>query len=247
MKKQFTMDDVPILFEDNHIIVVVKPQNMPSQEDASGDMDLFNLLKEYIREKYNKQGNVFLGLVHRLDRTTGGIMVFAKNSKCAARLSEAIKNGEVEKNYLAVLVGKPREKSATLINYLKKNSLTNTVYVATETTDGAKRAELSYKLLESIDDVISLVKIKLETGRSHQIRVQFSCRGMPVFGDARYGGNTLMKGANLALWAAELSFLHPVTKDRMVFISYPPEENEPWKKFNLEKYLDYGYFSKQID
>lgn len=174
MKKQFTMEDVPVLYEDKHIIVVVKPQNMPSQEDKSGDTDLFNLLKEYIRQKYDKQGNVFLGLVHRLDRTTGGLMVFAKNSKCAARLSEAIKNGEVDKRYLAVLVGKPREKSATLVNYLKKNSLTNTVYVATETTEGAKRSELSYKLLDSVDDVISLVKIKLETGRSHQIRVQFS-------------------------------------------------------------------------
>ena len=171
MKKQFTMEDVPVLYEDKHIIVVVKPQNMPSQEDKSGDTDLFNLLKEYIRQKYDKQGNVFLGLVHRLDRTTGGLMVFAKNSKCAARLSEAIKNGEVDKRYLAVLVGKPREKSATLVNYLKKNSLTNTVYVATETTEGAKRSELSYKLLDSVDDVISLVKIKLETGRSHQIRV----------------------------------------------------------------------------
>lgn len=136
MKKQFTMEDVPVLYEDKHIIVVVKPQNMPSQEDKSGDTDLFNLLKEYIRQKYDKQGNVFLGLVHRLDRTTGGLMVFAKNSKCAARLSEAIKNGEVDKRYLAVLVGKPREKSATLVNYLKKNSLTNTVYVATETTGG---------------------------------------------------------------------------------------------------------------
>ena len=227
MKKQFTMEDVPVLYEDKHIIVVVKPQNMPSQEDKSGDTDLFNLLKEYIRQKYDKQGNVFLGLVHRLDRTTGGLMVFAKNSKCAARLSEAIKNGEVDKRYLAVLVGKPREKSAT--------------------TEGAKRSELSYKLLDSVDDVISLVKIKLETGRSHQIRVQFSCRGLPVFGDARYGGNTLMKGANLALWAAELSFLHPVTKDKMVFVSYPPEDNEPWKKFNLEKYLDYGHFNSQID
>lgn len=120
MKKQFTMEDVPVLYEDKHIIVVVKPQNMPSQEDKSGDTDLFNLLKEYIRQKYDKQGNVFLGLVHRLDRTTGGLMVFAKNSKCAARLSEAIKNGEVDKRYLAVLVGKPREKSATLVNYLKK-------------------------------------------------------------------------------------------------------------------------------
>ena len=131
MKKQFTMEDVPVLYEDKHIIVVVKPQNMPSQEDKSGDTDLFNLLKEYIRQKYDKQGNVFLGLVHRLDRTTGGLMVFAKNSKCAARLSEAIKNGEVDKRYLAVLVGKPREKSATLVNYLKKNSLTNTCLLYT--------------------------------------------------------------------------------------------------------------------
>lgn len=119
MKRQFTMEDVPILYEDNHILVVVKPQNMPSQEDKSGDMDLFNLLKDYIREKYNKQGNVFLGLVHRLDRTTGGLMVLRKQQMRRASV-RSDKNGEVDKRYLAVLVGRPKEKSATLVNYLKK-------------------------------------------------------------------------------------------------------------------------------
>ena len=239
--------DLNILYEDNHVIVVLKPQGVPSCGDESGDDSLLEMVRRYLKVTYDKPGNVYVGLVHRLDRPTGGVMVFAKTSKAAARLSAQMKEGDFEKKYLAVLVGTPKESSATVVNYLKKNSLTNTVYVATETTEGAKRSELSYKLLDSVDDVISLVKIKLETGRSHQIRVQFSCRGLPVFGDARYGGNTLMKGANLALWAAELSFLHPVTKDRMVFVSYPPEDNEPWKKFNLEKYLDYGHFNSQID
>lgn len=234
----FTMDDVPILYEDSHIMVVVKPQNMPSQEDASGDMDLLTLLKNHIKERDNKPGNVFLGLVHRLDRVTGGLMVFAKNSKSAARLSAAIAEREVHKSYLAVVLGEMKERSGTLVNYLKKHSATNQVYVATEATIGAKRAELSYKVLDSLG-VISLLQIELKTGRSHQIRVQFASGGNPVFGDVRYGGDKLAKGHNLALWAARLDFYHPVTKENMVFVSYPPEEKEPWKKFNLFTYLDY--------
>ncbi len=237
MPKIFTMEDVPILYEDNQILVVVKPQNIPTQGDLSGDLDLLTLLKSYIKEKYNKPGEVYLGLVHRLDRPTGGVMVFARNSKSAARLSQAIVTGETEKKYLTVLNGCPKDPRGILVNWLKKNSLTNNVYVSTSATEGAKRAELEYKVLEDLQ-AISLVKVRLETGRSHQIRVQFAAINNPVFGDVRYGGDKLAKGHNLALWAYELSFIHPTTKERMVFECYPPEI-EPWTRFDMNKYLDY--------
>ncbi len=235
MKKQFTMEDIPVLFEDNHILVVLKPQNMPVQQDISGDDDLLSVLKDYIKQKYNKPGNAFLGLVHRLDRTTGGIMVFARNSKCAARLSKAFADRKIEKSYLAVTIGTPKAKSGTLVNYLKKNTVSNIVYVATQATDGAKRAELSYKVLDSTP-LTSLVKVALETGRSHQIRVQLSAINTPVFGDARYGGDKYGKH-NLALWAYKLCFYHPVNQDRMVFFVYPPD-NVPWSDFPIEKLLN---------
>lgn len=235
MSRNFTMDDVAILHEDNSVLVVVKPQNIPSQADSSGDADLLTLLKEYVKQKYNKPGNVYLGLVHRLDRPTGGIMVFAKNSKSAERLSKQIVEGEMTKRYLATVVGCPKEKQATLVHYLKKNALTNNVYVATFGDHDAKRAELSYKVLES-DGQISLVEVQLETGRSHQIRVQMNAIGCPVFGDVRYGGD-ILRGANLALWAYRLEFAHPVTKERMVFVAYP-REIKPWTAFSVAKYLE---------
>lgn len=231
------MDDVTVLHEDNSVLVVVKPQNIPSQGDSSGDLDLLSLLKDYIKTKYNKQGNVYLGLVHRLDRPTGGVMVFAKNSKSAERLSKQITEGTMCKQYLATVVGTPNEQSATLVNYLKKNPLTNTVYVATLGDHDAKRAELSYKVLESYHDVVSLLQVQLGTGRSHQIRVQMANIGCPVFGDVRYGGDSLAKGHNLALWAYRLEFDHPVTHQRMVFVAYPPQI-EPWTRFDIAKHVE---------
>ena len=236
MKKQFTMDDVAILHEDNSVLVVVKPQNIPSQGDASGDLDLLTLLKQYVKDKYNKPGNVYLGLVHRLDRPTGGVMVFAKNSKSAERLSKQIVDGQMSKFYLTTVLGAPKETKGTLVNYLKKNALTNTVYVATVGDHNAKRAELSYELLEAQQDV-SLIKVQLGTGRSHQIRVQFSAIGCPVFGDVRYGGDALSKGANLALWAYRLEFDHPVSHEHMVFVAYPPK-TEPWARFDIGKHIE---------
>lgn len=236
MSRNFTMDDVTVLHEDNSVLVVVKPQNIPSQADKSGDLDLLTLLKSYIKEKYNKPGNVYLGLVHRLDRPTGGVMVFAKNSKSAERLSKQIVDGEMTKQYLTTVVGCPKEKSATLVNYLKKNALTNNVYVATFGDHDAKRAELSYTVLET-NGVVSLCKVQLGTGRSHQIRVQMSAIGCPVFGDVRYGGDSLVKGCNLALWAYRLEFNHPVSGKRMVFVAYPPVV-KPWASFDMSKYLE---------
>lgn len=226
-------EDLIILYEDNHIIVVLKPQNIPSCEDESMDKDLLTMVKEYIKVKYDKPGNVFLGLVHRLDRPTGGIMVFAKNSKSAARLSEQMKNGDFDKKYLTVLVGEPRDEEGRLVNYLKKNPANNIVYVVPSPTTETKRAELRYEVLEKKDG-LSLTKVVLLTGRSHQIRVQLSHLGYPVYGDKKYGGENAKKG-NLALWAYELSFTHPVTKERLLFRVEPPKDVAPWDKFNTEK------------
>ena len=141
---------VKIIYEDNHILVAVKPQNMPSQEDESKDPDILSILKNYLKETYDKPGDAYLGLVHRLDRVTGGVMVFAKTSKAAARLSEAIREGEFEKTYLAVVYDTPKEKQAVLVNHLKKDPKSNTVRVVPEVTEGAKYAELTYKVFESI-------------------------------------------------------------------------------------------------
>ncbi len=227
------MEDLTILHEDNHIIVVLKPQNIPSCEDESKDEDMLTAIKKYIKETYDKPGNVYLGLVHRLDRPTGGVMVFAKTSKAAARLSEQMKTGDFEKKYYAVVVGKPREEKATLTHYMKKNAVNNMVYVCPPTVAGAKMAELEYNVLEDKQD-ISLVDIRLHTGRSHQIRVQMNAIGNPVYGDMRYGGEKAKKG-KLALWAYYLSFTHPVSRERMVFRVEPPKENFPWTEFNTDK------------
>lgn len=227
------MEDLIILHEDNHIIVVLKPQNVPTCEDSSKDKDLLTMIKEYIKVTYNKQGNVYLGLIHRLDRPTGGVMVFAKSSKAASRLSEQLRDGDFEKRYFAVLVGTPKEEKATLTHYMKKNAVNNMVYVCPPTVDGAKFAELEYSLLDSKDG-LSLVDVRLHTGRSHQIRVQMNAIGTPVYGDMRYGGEKAKKGY-LALWSYYLSFTHPVSKERMVFRVQPPKENNPWTSFDTER------------
>ncbi len=224
------MEELNILYEDNHIIVVLKPQNIPSCEDASGDADMLTLIKEYIKEKYNKPGNVYLGLIHRLDRPTGGVMVFAKSSKAASRLSEQMKEGDFEKKYYTVLAGKPKDEKATLTNYMKKNSVNNMVYICPPTESGAKFAELEYQVLDDVADM-SLVEVRLHTGRSHQIRVQMNHIGCPVYGDMRYGGEKAKKGY-LALWAYYLSFTHPISKERMVFRVQPPKDVVPWKYFD---------------
>lgn len=237
MSKIFAVEDLNIVYEDNHIIVVVKPQNVPSCEDETGDTDMLRVIKEYLIKTYNKPGDAFVGLVHRLDRPTGGVMVFAKTSKAASRLCEGIKAGEFEKRYFAVLVGTPKDKQINyLTNYLKKDEERNIVYVATMSEEGAKKAVLSYKVLEE-NNSMSLADIKLYTGRSHQIRVQMATLGNPLFGDQKYGGDKTPVGFNLALWAVELKFVHPVTKEKLVFRVYPPVEETPWKYFDVKRFL----------
>ncbi len=223
------IQDLIILHEDNHVIVVLKPQNVACCPDESGDDNLFDCIKRYLKETYQKPGNVFLGLVHRLDRPTGGVMVFAKTSKGAARLSEQMKNGGFEKKYLAVLCGVPSRKQATLKNYLRKSTVNNTVYVCTQTEEGAKYAELDYEIREEKGG-LSLAEIKLHTGRTHQIRVQFAAINCPVYGDMRYGGDKAVKG-KLALWAYSLRFTHPTTGEKMRFEIEPPYNEGVWANF----------------
>lgn len=229
-------EELTVLYEDNHLLVVLKPQNVPTQGDSTGDRDLLTMVKDYIKRTHDKPGEAFAGLVHRLDRPTGGVMVFAKTSKAAARLSEQIREGNFEKRYLAVTVGTPRDRQARLSDYLLKDEKNNRVTVVPAPIEGAKRAELIYKVLETTPK-LALVDIKLLTGRSHQARVQLQHIGTPIFGDARYGGDVLAKGHNLALWAYELRFYHPTTKMPMVFVAAPPEDKTPWKFFDLERYV----------
>lgn len=229
------MDDLIVLYEDNHVIVAVKPQGVPSQSDVSGDKDFLTMIKEYVKVKYNKPGDAYIGLVQRLDRPTGGVMVFARTSKAASRLCEQIKSGEVEKKYLAVTLGHPRDRRGRITNYLVKDEANNIVRIVPAMIEGAKQAFLDYNVLES-NDKISLIDIKLGSGRSHQIRVQLAGQGCPIFGDAKYGG-AVKKGANLALWAYSLRFAHPVTGQILVFKVFPPE-GSPWKYFAVEKYIN---------
>ncbi len=201
-----------IIYEDNHIIVAVKPQNMPVQKDSSKDADFLSSIKEYVRVKYNKKGEAYIGMVHRLDRTTGGVMVFARTSKSAKRLSEQIKNKEFYKTYIAV-TDKPINNEGSIVSYLIKNTATNTSKAVTKETQGSKEAILNYKVIKQ-NKPYSMVKIELITGRHHQIRVQLSSIGCAILGDKRYGGT---KGEQLHLWAHKLSFLHPITKERLYF------------------------------
>ena len=226
--------ELNVLYEDNHVLVVLKPQNIPTQEDSSKDVDMLTLAKNYVKEKYNKPGNVYIGLVHRLDRPTGGVMVFAKTSKCASRLTEQIKNGEMTKKYLAVTNGIPKSLSGKLTNYLLKNERENMVQVVPQLTTGAKYAELEYNVIAN-ENGMALCDIDLHTGRSHQIRVQFKHIGCALYGDAKYG--VASKNKKLALWAYMLKFKHPTTNKTLVFKVYPPVEELPWNNFKVENLI----------
>ena len=204
---------IKVLYEDNHIIVVVKDYNIPVQEDSSKDDDMLTLIKKYLKEKYNKPGNVYLGLVHRLDRPVGGVMVFAKTSKAASRLSNEIRLKRVEKRYMALVHNITKEKDV-LVDKLLKDEKTNTSYVS----DNGKESILEYNLIEKRGNM-SLLDINLITGRHHQIRVQLSHHGYPIYGDQKYGIDK--SGIQIHLWAYKLKFKHPTKDEIMEFVYYP--------------------------
>lgn len=214
------MEKLKILYEDNHIIVVEKKPNIPSQSDKTGDINMLTLVKDYIKEKYKKPGNVYLGLVHRLDRPVGGIMIFAKTSKAASRLSNQVREKIFKKKYLAVVDGKFEKNQGTLEDYLYKDERHNMSKVVKKEKKNSKLAKLDYKVLKynQVKD-LSLVEINLHTGRHHQIRVQLSNFGHSIFGDQKYG--TRGKGKQIALWAYELTIIHPVTKEELTFKDLP--------------------------
>ena len=214
---------IKVLYEDKHLLVVEKPVNILSQGDNTSDDDMVNLLKKYLKEKYNKPGNVFVGLVHRLDRPVGGCMVFAKTSKAASRLSEQVRNKSFKKTYRAVIHGKMNKQEDNLMDYLYKNKKTNMVSVVSKNTKDAKDARLSYETLDFKKN-FSLVQIDLQTGRPHQIRVQFASRKHPLFGDQRYGQNLNKVGQQIALWSYKIEIDHPTTKERMEFVCDTPNE-----------------------
>lgn len=208
-----------VIYEDNHIIIVEKPVGVPTQADESGVLDMQSIIKQYIKEKYNKPGNVFVGIVHRLDRNVGGIMVFAKTSKGASRLSEEIRERRFHKRYIAVVDGIVKTKEAVLEDYLLKNEKNNTVSVVTQNVNGAKYAKLDYKVVKQ-SKTRTMVSINLHTGRAHQIRVQFASRGHALIGDVKYGK---IKADRVLLWAYEIEFKHPV-KDEIVKFTLLPDE-----------------------
>ena len=221
------MNKLNILYEDNHIIVVEKEANILSQSDITKDIDLLTMVKKYIKEKYNKPGNVYVGLVHRLDRPVGGIMVFAKTSKAASRLSKQIKEKKFTKEYLAVINGLLKDDKATFVDYLKKIDNGNTI--VTNKNEG-KLSELSYEVIEkNIKEKKTLVKIKLKTGRHHQIRVQFASRNYPLCGDQRYGNSDKTQ---IALYAYRLSFEHPTTHEILNF-ELVPKQKGYWSLFTV--------------
>lgn len=260
---------IKILYEDNHLLVVEKPVNILSQGDDTGDENLLDILKGYIKDKYNKPGDVYLGLVHRLDRPVGGVMVFARTSKAASRLSEQIRQRGFKKTYLAVAHGMITKPQGRLEHYLVKDNKSNTVYVASQNTEGAKDAILDYKVLDyrvleykildhklpeykipgntqdngntringntqingnAREYGLSLFKINLHTGRPHQIRVQFSAAGHPLYGDQKYGAEMNKPGQQIALWSSEIACMHPALKDERVF-KCPPPDVYPWNLF----------------
>lgn len=222
--------EISILYEDNHLLLVEKPVNIPVQADSSRDLDLLTILKDDIKVRFNKPGNVYLGLVHRLDRPVGGAIVFAKTSKAASRLSNLIRKNEIERKYVAVVHGTPNKKKGQLVNYLYKDQRKNIVSVVSSTHPNGKKAILDYEVIASKKGY-SLLSVKLHTGRPHQIRVQLSTLGHPIIGDQKYGEHLTKPGQQIALWAHTIQFEHPVKKEPITETSTPPT-TFPWDLFS---------------
>mgnify|MGYP000117913238 CR=1 FL=1 len=223
--------NINILYEDNHLLVVEKPVNIPVQKDSSNDADMLTILKNDIKKRYNKPGNVYLGLVHRLDRPVGGAMVFAKTSKSASRLSEQVRTRGLKKTYVSVVHGKFDKNEGRLENYLLKDEKKNMVSVVSSNVKGAKQAILDFYVMDEVKDY-TLLKIDLHTGRPHQIRVQFSDINHPLYGDQRYGKDVNKVGQQIALWSYGIGFRHPTVKEELDFVCRPPNL-EPWNWFGV--------------
>lgn len=217
---------IQILYEDNHLFIVEKPVNIPVQEDVSKDKDLLTILKEDIKERYNKPGNVYLGLVHRLDRPVGGAIVFAKTSKAASRMANLLRKQEINRTYLAVVRGYVKKERNTLRHHLYKDRKKNVVSVSSPKKNGVKEAILHYEVLGR-EENLTLLRVTLETGRSHQIRVQLSEIGHPLYGDQKYGKGLNKHGEQIALWSHTLSFVHPVRKTD-IHVTSLPTIDYPW-------------------
>lgn len=211
---------IPVLYEDNHLLAVVKPPGIPSQEDETGDPDMLTLLKADLKERHDKPGNVFLGLVHRLDRPVGGAMIFAKTSKAASRLSESVRSRTFGKTYMCVVQGLPSKQEAILRHYIRKDQKRNQVTVFDTPAPEAKDASLAYYVAASANRH-SLVAIRLHTGRPHQIRAQMAHIGCPLVGDLKYGAAKESGSPDIALWSTSVSVPHPVSKEMMMFHSLP--------------------------
>lgn len=212
-----------IVYEDSEILVVKKPAGIESQSSRGLEADMVSMIKNYLHSSGQKEKEPYVGVIHRLDKPVGGILVYAKTPKAAKELSSQIQEGKMEKNYIAVVCGKPEEEEGRYIDYLLKDGKTNTSRIVPEKTQGAKRAELFYKIIKQCQKdgkELSLVSILLKTGRHHQIRVQFAGHGTPLFGDRKYGGD----GKELALFACQLSFFHPKSGQKMVFHEEPEGE-----------------------
>ncbi len=218
-----TQKDLEVLFEDNHFIIINKKSGDIVQGDKTGDKPLSDVVKEYIKNKYNKPGNVFLGVVHRLDRPTTGVIVFARTSKALERFNKMLRDKTVHKTYWAVVKNKPKKANDTLIGFLKKNPKNNKSTSYSSEIEGSKKAILHYKTIKSLDNY-HLLEVDLETGRHHQIRCQLSAIGSPIKGDLKYGFDRSNKDASIHLHARKIDFTHPVTNKKIVVTAPTPNE-----------------------
>jgi len=223
-KEISTKNNLQIIHEDNHIIVVNKRVGDIVQGDKTGDKPLSDVVKEYIKEKYNKPGDVFLGVVHRLDRPTTGIVVFAKTSKALTRLNEIFKNRETQKTYWAVVKKLPPKENDTLVHFLKRNTKNNTSKAHLKEVPESKKASLSYKIIKKLDHYVVL-EIDLHTGRHHQIRAQLQAIGCPIKGDLKYGFDRSNPDGGIHLHAKKLVLTHPVSKEIIIFNASTPNDN----------------------
>jgi 23S rRNA pseudouridine1911/1915/1917 synthase len=223
MKIISTKDNLQILHEDNHIIVVNKRVGDIVQGDKTGDKPLSEVIKEYLKEKYNKPGEVFLGVVHRLDRPTSGIVVFARTSKALTRLNEMFSNRETQKTYWAIVKNRPENAEATLVHYLKRNEKNNTSKAHLKEVPESKKASLEYKIIKELDNYFAL-EIHLHTGRHHQIRAQLAAIGCPIKGDLKYGFDRSNSDGGIHLHARKLVFIHPVSKENIEIVAPTPND-----------------------